>query len=179
MGIRTRYIVAAFVNLFTMPVKKMFSYNNFHFCLPELVSPRAKIQIDNGGNMILGRKCNIKAGTFIAVLPRGNLVIGENVFINRDCKIVVRDTICINDGVNIGPNCLLYDHDHDKHNIGGYISKPITIGKNTWIGANVIILKGVTIGDNCTIAAGSVVNKDVPSNSIMYQRRDTVIKPIQ
>ena len=39
-------------------------------------------------------------------------------------------------------------------------------GNNVWIGGSVTILPGVTIGDNVTIGAGSVVAKDVPSNSI-------------
>ena len=43
---------------------------------------------------------------------------------------------------------------------------PVTIGDNVWIGGSVTILPGVTIGDNVTIGAGSVVTKDIPSNSI-------------
>ena len=39
------------------------------------------------------------------------------------------------------------------------INKPITIGKNCWIGAGTIILGGVTIGDGTTIGAGSVVTQ--------------------
>ena len=34
-----------------------------------------------------------------------------------------------------------------------------------WIGGGVIILPGVTIGQKCVIGAGSVVTKDIPSNS--------------
>ena len=34
------------------------------------------------------------------------------------------------------------------------------------MGANSIILGGVAIGDNVMIGAGSVVTKDIPSNSV-------------
>ncbi len=44
--------------------------------------------------------------------------------------------------------------------------KPIKIGNDVWIGANVIILDGVTIGDGAIIAAGAVVTKDVPPYAI-------------
>lgn len=44
---------------------------------------------------------------------------------------------------------------------------PIIIGNNTFIGLNAIILPNVKIGDNCIIGAGSVVTKDVESNSIV------------
>ncbi|WP_242492089.1 DapH/DapD/GlmU-related protein [Massilimicrobiota timonensis] len=44
--------------------------------------------------------------------------------------------------------------------------KPVTIGKNVWIGGNCTILPGVTIRDNAVIGAGSVVTKDIPNDSI-------------
>ena len=42
----------------------------------------------------------------------------------------------------------------------------VTIGNNVWIGARVTILAGVKIGNNCIIGAGSVVIKNIDSNSI-------------
>jgi acetyltransferase-like isoleucine patch superfamily enzyme len=43
--------------------------------------------------------------------------------------------------------------------------KGIKIGNNVWLGGNVIILDGVTIGNNCVIGAGSVITKNIPSNT--------------
>jgi len=42
----------------------------------------------------------------------------------------------------------------------------ITIGKNCFIGCRVTILPNVTIGDNVIIGAGSVVTRDIPSNTV-------------
>ena len=42
----------------------------------------------------------------------------------------------------------------------------IVIGKNSFIGCRVTLLPGVTIGDNTIIGAGSVVTRDIPSNSV-------------
>lgn len=53
------------------------------------------------------------------------------------------------------------------------------IGKNVWIGAGCIILKGTTIGDNCVIAAGSIVTGNVESNNIYVQKKETTILPIK
>ena len=44
-------------------------------------------------------------------------------------------------------------------------AKPVIIGDNCWFGANVTVCPGVTIGDNCVIGAGSVVTRDIPSDS--------------
>lgn len=44
--------------------------------------------------------------------------------------------------------------------------RAINIGNNVWLGMNVTILWGATIGDNVIIGFGSVVTKDIPSNSV-------------
>jgi len=41
------------------------------------------------------------------------------------------------------------------------------IGKNCFIGIEAIILPGVRIGDEVIVGAGTVVTKDVPSNSVV------------
>ncbi|HLA84197.1 MAG TPA: acyltransferase [Thermoguttaceae bacterium] len=45
-------------------------------------------------------------------------------------------------------------------------SGKVSIGNNVFMGIGTTILKGVTIGDNCIIGACSLVNKDVPANSV-------------
>lgn len=66
----------------------------------------------------------------------------------------------IQDGVIIGPNCCIYDHDVSHR--GEFNVDPIVIMNNAWIGAGVMILKGVTIGEGAIVASGSIVAKDVP-----------------
>jgi serine O-acetyltransferase len=51
-----------------------------------------------------------------------------------------------------------------------------TIGNNVQLGANVTIIGEITIGDNVTIGAGSVVVKDIPSNTIVAGNPAKVIK---
>lgn len=46
-------------------------------------------------------------------------------------------------------------------------NKPILIGNDVWIGANVIILPGVSIGDGAIVAAGAIVTKDVAEYAIV------------
>ena len=123
------------------------------------------------------------------VYPTGHLTIDGHVRISRTCKIYINGHLSIahgtyiqsntiilaNSTVTVGANCaiswncqLLDDDLHDsplKTDSGR--PKPITVGANVWIGANVIILKGVSIGANSTIGAGSIVTKSFPPNSFI------------
>lgn len=55
-------------------------------------------------------------------------------------------------------------------------AKPITIGKNVWIGSKSVILQGVSIGDNCVVAVGAVVTKSFGDNLIIGGVPAKVIK---
>lgn len=74
------------------------------------------------------------------------------------------DLITIGEDTIIGYNCTVLTHEYlqREYHIG-----PVHIGKNVLIGANTTILAGVTIGDGATVAACSLVNKDVPPNTIV------------
>jgi acetyltransferase-like isoleucine patch superfamily enzyme len=51
----------------------------------------------------------------------------------------------------------------------------ITVGDNTYIGQNAIILPGTRIGANCIIGAGAVVRSTIPDNSVAVGNPATVI----
>ena len=98
-----------------------------------------------------------------------NIHIGNQVFINADCKFQDQGGIYIDDGALIGHGVVLatLNHDLDPEKRQQLHPAPIRIGKRVWIGANATILAGVTIGDNAVVAAGAVVNKDVPADTIV------------
>ena len=98
-----------------------------------------------------------------------NITIGNQVFINSDCKFQDQGGIFIDDGALIGHGVVLatLNHDLDPEKRQQLHPAPIHIGKRVWIGANATITQGVTIGDNAVVAAGAVVNKDVPANAIV------------
>ena len=109
-----------------------------------------------------------------------NITIGNNVFINADCKFQDQGGIFIDDGALIGHGVVLatLNHDLDPEKRQQLHPAPIHIGKRVWIGANATITQGVTIGDNSVVAAGAVVNKDVPANTVVGGVPARVIKSI-
>ena len=74
-----------------------------------------------------------------------------------------------------GSTILSHEHIFVKPD-GSYYVTDTYIGKNCFIGVRSIICPGVKIGDECVIGAGSVVTKDIPSNSMAVGVPAKVIK---
>lgn len=112
-----------------------------------------------------------------------NIEIGENFYSNHNLVILDANKVTFGNNVFIAPNCGLYTAGHpldaETRNKGLEYAKPITVGNNVWIGGNVVVLPGVTIGNNVVIGAGSVVNKDIPANSLAVGNPCKVIKNIE
>jgi len=91
--------------------------------------------------------------------------------------------ISMGDNIHIVSGCQFVNHDggvlilREKHPTLE-LTSPIRLGSNIYIGINCTILPGVTIGDNVIIGAGSVVNRDIPSNSVAAGVPARVIKPL-
>ena len=110
-----------------------------------------------------------------------NIKLGKEVFINMCCHFQDNGGIEIGDGSMLGSGVTIVTLNHDinpKKRCNAF-PKPVKIGKKVWIGANCTILPGVTVGDNSVIGAGSVVVKDIPTNSIAVGVPAKVIKNIE
>lgn len=111
-----------------------------------------------------------------------NIKAGEHVFMNFNCCILDVMEVTIGDHCMFGPNVQIYTATHpleaEARNSGREFGKPITIGKNVWIGGNATICPGVTIGDNVVIGAGAVVTKNIPANVFVAGNPAKLIKHI-
>jgi len=76
--------------------------------------------------------------------------------------------IVVLEGATVAQEAYLCTGTHDfKDPSLQLITKPITIGKNSFIGARAMILPGVSIGDQAIVGAMSVVSKDVPDHQVV------------
>lgn len=106
-----------------------------------------------------------------------HISIGENTFINTGAVLLDCNRIDIGKNVLLAPNVQIYTATHPlmaserlvEYPLPGgapYRTRalPVSIGDNSWIGGNVLVMPGVRIGKGVTVAAGSVVTKDLPDN---------------
>lgn len=104
--------------------------------------------------------------------------IGERTFINFNFTVQDDAAVTIGNDCNFGPNVTIVTPLHpmlpderkamlDKDgNVKRFCyAKPVKIGNDCWFGANVTVCPGVTVGDNVVIGAGSVITKDIPSDT--------------
>lgn len=110
------------------------------------------------------------------------LKIGKGVYLGR-AIIFDRnftDQISIGDNSSIGDKSFIVAHaatpNEAKNKSYFETIKKVKIGKGVWIMPQVIIYPGVEIGDGCLVLSGSIVNRNVPSGSIVKPPESQIIK---
>jgi acetyltransferase-like isoleucine patch superfamily enzyme len=106
-----------------------------------LVTVRKEAEINIGKN---------SGFTGITMVAEHKITIGENVLIGAYCTIIDND---------------FHNPDPTQRAIYRFSAKPVVIEDNVFMGMNCIVLKGVTIGKNSVIGANSVVISNIPPNS--------------
>ena len=148
---------------------------------------RGRKYIDFGECLTTGYWCRLEA-LQINDNPKKRIIFGKNMQINDFVHISALERVEIGDGCLFASHIYISDSSHGDYGGGGesapsiapdhrpYVSFPVKIGKNVWLGEGVIVMPGVTIGDGCVIGAHSVVNKDIPAACIAVGSPARVIK---
>ena len=151
---------------------------------------RGKRFVDLGRSLTTGRYCRIEA--FATECDDKNIKIkfGNNVQINDFVHISAIERITIGDSVLMASHIYISDNSHgsykgDEHDSDPripptrrqYVTKPVSIGDNTWIGEGVMILPGAMIGKGCVIGAHSVVSEGIyPDYSMIVGTPARIVK---
>ncbi|MDV2502404.1 MAG: acyltransferase [bacterium] len=154
------------------------------------------LRIAGAENISIGDYTWIDAYTTIYALF-GPIKIGKRIHISPSCVINTGpEGVEIQDYVGVATGCHIYGHT-EMHKEGKRISGPmipwrykgfhsarVVLEKDSFLGANCVVLPGVTIGEGAVVGAGSIVNKDIPPWSIavgsplrVIRKRDKVTVP--
>ena len=124
---------------------------------------------------------NVKLNGRIFVSNTQTLSIGNNIHIGDNAYLKTEGGLTIGDNTHISRNLTVYTVNHEYEGTAlpydnDFHLKPVSIGKNVWIGMNVNLIPGIRVGNGAIIAMGSTVTKDVPAHSIIGGAPAIIIK---
>lgn len=99
--------------------------------------------------------------------PKG-LTIEDGVSIGPKCLLDARRGLTIHESAVIAYEAIIWSLNHDYNDIH-FCGKgaPTEIGAYAWICSRSIILPGVKVGEGAVVASGAIVTKDVPPYTIV------------
>lgn len=164
---------ALFSSLFLCRLFKHFGKNS------KLISP---LKIDGFRNIYIGDQVTIGYKSWLAAVGSSTLVISNGSRIGSFNEIYATDRIEIGENVLTADNVYICDNTHDYEDIKTPIlGQPtinkgsVKIGSGAWLGRNVVVI-GASIGKNSVIGANSVVLSDVPDFCVAVGSPAKVIK---
>jgi len=114
------------------------------------------------------------------------IIIGDGCIILYRFQCNAAQSVRIGKNVLIASNVLITDSDHVIEPGGvpvtknrKFVTQPVRVEDNCWLGQNAVILKGVTIGHDSIVGANSVVTHDVPPCSVVAGNPARVIKRLK
>lgn len=106
---------------------------------------------------------------------------GAGCFLNYGCVILDVCEVRIGEATQIGPMVQILTADHPREPAaraaGLENGRPVTIGRNVWIGGGAILLPGVTVGDDAIVGAGAVVTRDVAAGATVAGNPARPLRP--
>ena len=128
--------------------------------------------------MAIGRGVVIMQGAWLSVerpaweATEPVVRLGDGAGLRPYCTISAAESVVLEDNVRVGSFSSIIDSDHSlvrgEPNFlkNPLVTTPIRIGRGSWVGERVAILRGADIGEHCIIGSNSVVKGRIPDNSI-------------
>jgi len=176
--IRTLFLIV--YNVWRIAINKLAHWGRFNVHWIQRISPLCALKVFKRGVIRVGRNCEFAAYCDFEAHGEGVLDIGEGTYFNRYCMISAHEHVLVGKHCMFGPGVKIFDNNHKYSPETGVSSQlstaPISIGDNSWIASDAIILKGARIGKNCVIGAGCIVRGEVPDGSVVVDKREVIIR---
>ena len=136
------------------------------------IGDHSRVMVWPGSRFSIGEGATVERGGEITAVNGSRVSIGAGTYVGNFCNIRSDDRVEIGEGCYFGQFVSIIDGGYNVRSATGritredYLTRPVRIGDNAWIGVGVIILAGVEIGDGAVIGAGAVVTKSVPARAI-------------
>jgi acetyltransferase-like isoleucine patch superfamily enzyme len=135
------------------------------------IDPSARIAAFDGGHIEIGANTAIGARVTVTA-DAGAIRIGADCYIGTGSDIHAKVAVEIGDDTMIAQYVAIRDHDHAigdstrAYRLQGFVTAPVRIGRNTWLGAKVTVLKGGQVGDDAVVGANAVVTGAIPPGMV-------------
>lgn len=173
------------INFCRFKMKKIISRCKINVNKIQRVALSTKVKILKQGELNLGYNTCISEKGSIFIGENGSLTIKDRTYFNKCVFISCQNKIIIEENCLFGPDVKIIDNNHKFTKENGVSTTEhsfgeIYIGENSWIGANVVLLKNAHIGKKCVIGAGCIINEKIPDNSIVTLGSNNIkIEPIK
>ncbi len=135
------------------------------------------------GTVHFGRRCVIKDGVWLK--SDGRLSAGDDVTLGPHAAVHCSEAITLDDCVGTGERVSIIDLEHtftgdDVHYMRKPIATtPVSIGRNSMMAINAVILRGARIGRNAVVGANAVVRGgDYPDASLIAGNPAKVVRTL-
>jgi acetyltransferase-like isoleucine patch superfamily enzyme len=133
------------------------------------IGPGVRVRVARGGQLEIHDEAYLDEGVVLQVASGARLVIGSGCFLGHHCTVAAEELVVLGDGAFLGELVSVRDHDHvvgARPRTSGVVTRPVTVGRDVWIGAKATVLRGVTVGEGAVIGAHALVRIDVPVRSL-------------
>ena len=125
---------------------------------------RVIIVARDGGVVEIGDRVGISGSTVYSIV---RIRIGDDTIVGAGCKIIDNDFHPL-------------ESEARKRDDRGRIRRaPIDIGRDVFVGAGSIVLRGTVIGDRCVVGAGSVVKGVFPADVVIAGNPARIVRRLR
>ena len=125
-----------------------------------------------GGKITIGDQAYVCRFVEFSVPAGGELFVGDKAFIGRGVVISAHRKVAIGHHTMLGEYVSIHDNDHrmDRAEVPvaerGYVSDPLEIGANCWVGARAVLVRSSGMQENCVLGAGAVLTRKLSIGTI-------------